>query len=311
MKIAVFGLGGVGGYFGGRLAQTAHEVYFIARGAHLQAIQQNGLYVESESGDFIATPTLATHDPAAVGAVDFVVVATKTWQVAEAAAAMRPLVGEQTSIIPLLNGVEAPMQLAEFYGERRVLGGFCRVMSHIVDSGKVHQSGVTPFVAFGELDQRPSTRVEQLRAIFAEAGVMVEATPDIQAAMWQKLLFIASLSGVGSVTRAAAGIIRSLPQTRQMLLDCMGEIVAVAQARGVGLAADAVEKGMSYVDNLPESATASMQRDVMEGRPSELEAQNGAVVRLGAEVGVAAPTHAFIYASLLPGEMQARGQNRL
>jgi 2-dehydropantoate 2-reductase len=307
MKIAIFGVGGVGGYFGGMLARTEHEVSFVARGGHLAAIRQQGLRLSSDKGEFIIHPHLVTDSPAEIGPVDVVVVATKTWQIEEAIQQMQPLVGPQTTIIPLLNGVEAPAQLAEVYGQNRVLGGFCRVLSLVKGPGHIHQGGTHPFVAFGELDKTLTPRLQALQAVFAEAEITVEVSPDIEAAMWQKLVFIAAMSGVGAVTRSHAGLLRRVPQAYQLLRQTMQEIVAVAQGRGIGLQDDAVAKGMATFDNLPDEATASMQRDIMEGRPSELEGQNGAVVRLGAEVGVATPLNLYLYYSLLPQEMKARG----
>jgi 2-dehydropantoate 2-reductase len=308
MRIAVFGVGGVGGYFGGRLTQTDHEVSFIARGRHLAAIRKNGLRIESENGDVIAEPAQATDNAADIGEVDVVIVATKAWQVREAAEAMRSLIGTQTAVVPLLNGVEAPSQIAAVLGEEHALGGFCRVLSHVEAPGHIIQGGTPPFVAFGELDNRDSERVRALRQAFQAAGVTVQEPPDILAAMWQKLLFIASFSGVGAVTRAPAGVMRSVAPVHAMVRAAMDEVFHVARTRNIPLADDAVEKGMALFDSLPEGGIASMQRDVMEGRPSELDAQSGAVVRLGDEVGVEVPLHRFLYHSLLPAEMTARGE---
>ena len=306
MRIAIFAAGGVGGYFGARLTQTSHDIIFIARGAHLDAIRTSGLRIDTSKGvPFTATPALATDQPAEVGPVDVVIVAVKTWQVSEAAAAMRPMVGGDTIIVPLLNGVEAPSQLAEVFGAERVLGGFTFVSTWIESPGVIgHNPMPIESVAFGEMDNSDSERVRSLRGVFEEANVTLRETPDIAAGMWEKFMFIASWAGVGAVTRMPLGVIRSLPETRQMLADSMREVAAVARARGVNLPPDAVAKGMAAVDNAPSESTASMQRDIMNGRPSELEAHNGAVVRLRG--GVSTPTHQFIYHSLLPMEHHAR-----
>jgi 2-dehydropantoate 2-reductase len=309
MRIAVFGTGAVGGYFGGRLAQAGEEVIFIARGEHLQALRSHGLRVDSSKGDFMLQPVQASADPAQVGEVDVLLVGVKAWQVPEAAQAMGPMVGPDTFVVPLQNGVEAPSQLAAVLGARHVLGGLCKIISFIVGPGHIRHAGLEPYVAFGELDNRPSERTERLRQAFARAvGVTVEIPPDIQVAMWEKFLFIASFSGVGAVTRAPAGVLRSVPETRQLLEQAMHEIFAVARAREIALPGDIVGQTMAVVDGLPPDGTASMQRDVMEGRPSELASQNGAIVSLGQEVGVATPLHGFIYHSLLPLELRARGQ---
>lgn len=309
MRIAVFGAGGVGGYFGGRLAQAGEEVVFIARGQHLLALQNKGLRVDSLQGDFVLQSVQATDDPTQVGVVDAVLVGVKAWQVTEAAEAIRPLVGPETVVAPLQNGVEAPTQLAAVLGEDSVLGGFCRIVSFIVAPGHIRQAGGDAYIAFGELDNRPSERAERLRQAFARAaGVKVEIPADIQAAMWAKFLSISAWSGMGAITRAPVGIWRSLPETRQMWQQALYEVLIVAQAQHIALTEETVRQTIAYVDNLTPAATASMQRDIMSGRPSELEAQSGAVVRLGRQVGAATPVHAFIYHSLLPLELQARGQ---
>jgi 2-dehydropantoate 2-reductase len=308
MRIAVFGAGGVGGYFAGRLAQAGEEVVLIARGDHLRALREHGLRVDSIKGDFVVRPSLATDNPHQVGTVDIVLVGVKAWQVPEAALVMQPLIGPETFVVPLQNGVEAPDQLAAVLGAEHVLGGFCSIVSWLVEPGHVRHTGLEPYIAFGELDNRPSERAERLRHAFERAGVVADVPLDILAAMWEKLMFIASFSGVGTVTRAPAGVLRSLPETRQMLEQAMGEALAVANARGIALTAESVAAKMALIDGLPPESTASMQRDIVAGRPSELESQNGAVVRLGQEKGVATPVHAFLYRSLLPLELRARGQ---
>lgn len=308
MRIAILGIGGVGGYFGGRLAaESAHEVAFIARGAHLAAIREHGIEVHSDIGDFVARPALATDQPAEVGAVDVVLVAIKTWQVPETVEAMRPLIGPETVVIPLLNGVEAPAQLADALGAEHVLGGFCRVQSAIDAPGRIRQGGAAAFIVFGEMNGERSPRLERLREVLDVPGITVQISDRIQADMWQKLLFVAALGSVGAVTRMPAGIMRGQPETRAMLEDAMSETLAVARGLGLPMADDAVARGMKQVDDLLPGATASMQRDIMDGRPSELEAQNGAIVRFGEAAGVATPVNRFLYHALLPTERRARG----
>lgn len=308
MRVAVIGVGAVGGYFGGRLAQAGEEVVLIARGDHLQALRQHGLQVDSIKGDFIIQPSLVTDDPQQVGTVDVVLIGVKAWQVGEAALAVQPLIGPETFVVPLQNGVESPAQLTAVLGAEHVLGGFCSLVSWLVGPGHIRHTGLDPYIAFGEMDNRPSERAERLRRAFECAGVVADVPPDILAAMWEKLVFIASFSGVGAVTRAPVGVMRSLPETRQMLKQAMGEALAVANGRGIALSEESIVGKMALIDGLPPGATASMQRDIIAGRPSELESQNGAIVRLGQEKGVATPLHAFIYRSLLPLEQRARGQ---
>jgi 2-dehydropantoate 2-reductase len=308
MRIAVFGTGAVGGYFGGRLAQAGEDVVFIARGENLKALRIQGLRVDSLKGDFVLQPVKATDDPAQVGVVDLVLLGVKAWQVTEAAQAIRPMIGSETFVVPLQNGVEAPSQLAAVLGSQHVLGGLAKIISFVVEPGHIRHSGAEPYVAFGELDNRFSERVERLRQAFVGAGVRVEIPPDIQAALWDKFLFVVSLGGVGAVTRSPIGVLRSIPETRQILEQAMYEIFTVAQARKIALQDDLISKTMVFVDSLPPSGTTSLQRDIMGGKPSELSAWNGAVVRLGQEVGVVTPLHTFIYNSLLPLELRARGQ---
>jgi 2-dehydropantoate 2-reductase len=311
MRIAVFGAGAVGGYFGGRLAQAGHAVVFIARGAHLEAMRRDGLVVRSTSGDFALCPVEATDAPAGVGRVDVVLVAVKAWHVREAGRAMLPMLGDASFVVPLQNGVEACDELAEEVGRERVVGGLCRLISVLEAPGRIRHAGVTPRIEFGEPDGRPSARVDALRAAFgAAAGVTAVVPADVAAAIWEKFLFIAPFSGVGAVTRAPAGAMRAVPETRGLLESAMREVHALALARRVAVREDAVARTLGFVDGLPADATASMQRDLIEGRPSELEYQNGAVVRLARPAGVPVPVNAFLYASLLPAELKARAAER-
>lgn len=309
MRIAVFGAGGVGGYFGGRLAQAGEDVVFIARGDHLKAMLKQGLQVDSVKGDFLVKPVQATDDPAQAGIVDAVLVCVKAWQVPQAAKAMRPMVGPQTFVVPLQNGVEAPSQLAAVLGQDHVLGGLCGLITFVVEPGHIRHAGYDPFIRFGELDNRPTERVERLRQAFDRAsGLTVEVPADIQVALWQKFVFVTAWSSMGAVTRAPIGVFRSQPGTRQMLEQTISEIYNLARARNIALSKDIISKTMALLDSIPPDGTASMQRDIMSGKPSELEAQTGAVVHMGQQVGVETPVNAFIYHSLLPMEMRARGQ---
>jgi 2-dehydropantoate 2-reductase len=309
MRIAIFGAGGVGGYFGGRLAQAGEEVSFIARGSQLQAMLETGLQVESVHGDFTTQQFQATDNPATVGPVEAIFVAVKAWQLREAAEAIRPLIGSETVVVPLQNGVEAADELSAVLGSAPVLNGFCRIVSFITGPGQIRQVGGNPYLAFGETDNRRSERTERLLAAFNRVqGVTTEIPPDIKAAVWAKFLQISSWSGLGAITRAPVGVWRSQPGTRQMWRQAMQEVLAVAQAHQVALAPGLIEQVTGYVDKLPPEATASMQRDILDGRPSELKWQSGAVVRLGQERQIATPVHRFIYEALLPLELKARGE---
>jgi len=308
MRFAIFGVGAIGGYFGGRLAQAGEEVAFIARGEHLEALRTKGLRVDSINGDFVLPAVTATDDPSRIGAVDVVLVGVKTWQVPAAAESMRPLLGEDTLVLPLQNGVEAPAQLAKILGREHVCGGLAKIISYIAGPGHIRHTGAEPYIALGELDNQPSDRLERLRRALQRSGVSAEIPPDITAALWAKFLFVASWGGVGAITRAPIGVIRSVSQTRRMLEGSMQEIYEVADALNVNLAPDAVSAAMGFIDTLPPNGTTSMQRDIIENRPSEIESWTGAVVRFGRDAGVPVPINEFTYNSLLPLERKARGQ---
>lgn len=306
MHIAIMGSGGVGGYFGGLLAHAGHDVTFIARGAHLQALQEHGLHVESGHGNFVVAPAQATADPTTVGPVDYVLFATKTYHIESAAEAVRPLIGPGTTVLPLHNGIDAAERTAAILGAGPVLGGLCYVGSMIAAPGRIKQVSQFRRVIVGELRGGISPRVEAIVAALAGAGAQAEATDDIQKARWTKFIFIAPFSGVGSVTRAPAGEIVGRPETRALLEAAMCEVEAVARAAGVALEADIVANTMAFCDNMTPGQTASMQRDIMEGRPSELESMIGVLVRLAAELGVPVPVFRFFYGALLPQERQAQ-----
>lgn len=313
MRFAIVGAGGVGGYFGARLVQAGHEVTFIARGAHLAAIRSSGLYVHSPKGDTRVEPARASDDPAAVGPVDCVLLAVKAWQVVEAARAAAPLVGPGTLVLPLQNGVEAPEQVASVLGREHALGGIAKIISFIGAPGHIHHTGAEPALVIGELvsDARGAAGAERWQALRAALesmpGVSVSVAPDLRAALWEKFLFITSWAGVGAVARAPLGVVRSVPETRRLLEGALAEVERVARARGVALAPDVYASTLRFVDSLPADGTASMQRDIAAGRPSELDNLTGAALRLGAEAGVALPVNGFIYGALAPLERRARG----
>jgi len=308
MRIAIFGTGGVGGYFGGRLAHAGEDVTFIARGEHLRALRANGLKVESQSGDFVVFPAKGTDDVNDVGDVDLVVIGVKAWQVPEAARAVKPLVGPITTVLPLQNGVDAVSQLVDEMGPEKVIGGLCRIVSFVVAPGHIRHAGFTPSIVIGERDNQRTERIVRIEQVFRHAGLEIAIAPDIQVALWTKFLFISSFSGVGAVANAPAELLRTDPKWREQMLAAMKEIYLLAHARGIKLPPNSVDTAMAAVNALPEEATSSMQRDIAAGKPSELDSQNGAVVRLAREVGLAVPTHALIYKTLKPLEEKARAE---
>ncbi|MFZ3213857.1 MAG: 2-dehydropantoate 2-reductase [Terriglobales bacterium] len=308
MKIAFIGIGALGGYFGGRLAKAGNDVVFIARGATLEALRKNGLRVESPLGDFSLPQVQATDDPASAGHVDAVFVTTKAEQVPEAAEQIRSLVGPETVVVPFQNGVEAYDQLAAVLGPEHVLGGMCHVIAMVVAPGVIRHGGLTALITVGEWSNQHTPRLERLVECLRAAGLDTRVPESVQVALWEKFEFIASYGGVGAVTRAPAGVTRSLPETRSLLERAMQEIVGLANACGIPVPGQSVASTLKFIDSLPPDGTASMQRDIVAGRPSELEAQSGAVVRLGRARKFATPVHEFIYHALLPGELRARGK---
>ncbi|CAN5446681.1 2-dehydropantoate 2-reductase [soil metagenome] len=307
IRVAVVGVGGVGGYFGGVLARAGEDVIFVARSATLEALQERGLRVDSIGGDFVIADCHATDDPHSVGEVDIVILGVKAWQVEEAAAASEPMLGAEGAVLPLQNGVEAPGRVAATVGKAHTLSGLCRIISFVSEPGHIRHIGGAPFIAFNELDGQHSARVDELAKAFEGAGVDEVAVPqDPEAALWNKFLVITPFAGVGGVTRSSIDVILELEQTRRLLEASMSEIAELAQARGVALEEEVVVAGLALLEKFEPGSTSSMQRDIEAGRPSELEHLTGAVVRLAREAGAEAPVNEFLYAALLPLEQAAR-----
>ncbi len=308
-KIAVVGAGGVGGYFGAKLAAGGVDTTFIVRGRTLDALRTRGIRVQSINGDFAVDHVKATDRP--TDRVDAVLMSVKAWQLRDAAEQIKPIVGKDTLVVPLENGIDAPEQLASVLDRRNVAGGLCAIVSFVIDPGLIRHAGAQPFITFGELDNRVTPRAERLRDVLRSAGITADIAEDIHKSMWSKFVFIAPMSGVGAVTRVPVGVWRTMPETRRMAEMMIREVAAVASACGVRLDEDIVAKMMQRYDGLPKDATSSLQRDVMSGKPSELDAQLGAAVRLGRENGVAMPVLETAYEALLPQERIARGEMAL
>jgi 2-dehydropantoate 2-reductase len=307
MRIAVFGTGGLGGYFGGLLVQGGEEVTFIARGDNLQALKTSGLRMESNGGGITLNPVNASSDTSAVGAVDLVLVTVKNWQLKEAISQMHPLVGNNTVLLPLENGVDAPGELEEAFGVNRVLAGLARVFTALEAPGVIRYSKGIGQIVFGELDNVMRPRTQDILNVFQHAGINASIPLDIHKALWEKFIFIAASSGVGSLVRAPLGVLRTVPETRAMLKQAILEGYEVALARGITLDDEYTNRTFAFLDKLSPDDFTSMQRDVMLGRPSELHSLNGAVLRLGKMYGIPTPLHEFIYNCLLPLELKARG----
>jgi 2-dehydropantoate 2-reductase len=305
MKVAVIGAGAVGGYFGGRLAAAGNDVTFLVRGKTLEALRSRPLRVTSINGNFeVRVP--ATDDPFEIEA-DVVMLGVKTWQISEAADAIQRMVGRSSVVVPLQNGMGAPAELAAVLGAGRVAGGLCRIVAEAIGPGEIDHYWAEPSIAFGELSPLANgERLEALRDAFTSADVRCAIPSDIAAAMWEKFLFITPWGSLGAVTGLPIGALRSDPESRARLVAALNEVTEIAHAEGKPFREGAVAKILSILDGLPAETTSSMQRDIMAGRPSELEAQTGAVVRFGQETGVPTPIHDAIYRELLPLEQDAR-----
>lgn len=298
MKIVVMGAGGVGGYFGARLAASGADVTFIARGDHLKAMRRDGLKILSANGDMTLKPVKATDAPASVGHADLVMIAVKLWSTEDAARAIAPLMGPNSAAVSWQNGVVAEDILIKQYGEERVIGGVSNIAALIDAPGVIRHNGTMARLIFAELDGRQSNRIETFAALCKQANIDYVVSDDINRAIWQKFIFLASFSGMTCATRLSIGPVRSDPETRAMLKSALQEVVAVGRAKGVSLPDDQVEQSLAWADNLPASMVASMLGDLTRGNRLELPWLSGTVVKLGDELGVPMSTHRFIYTVL-------------
>ncbi|HEY9222143.1 MAG TPA: 2-dehydropantoate 2-reductase [Lutibacter sp.] len=306
MNIVIYGTGGVGGYFGARLAQAGNTVTFIARGKHLEAIQKNGLQLKSPKGDYLVFPANATANIADVTDIDLILVCIKTWQLEAAAKEINRVLNEKTMVISLLNGVNNAEVLGSVIEKKHLLGGLCKVVSKIEDFGIINHLSFEPTIVFGELDNVKTERAILLEKVFLNAGFTTKLAENIQTEIWSKFLFISTISAIGALTRATVGELMASPQLKKMMREIADEIVAVAKAKGVYLSETMVEKQFQMIESQPYNTTSSLQRDMMEGKPSELEAQTGTVVKMGLELGILTPVNDFIYYCLLPQEKEAQ-----
>jgi 2-dehydropantoate 2-reductase len=298
MRIAVMGSGGVGGYVGGRLAAAGQDVTFVARGTHLAAIRVHGLALRSALGDVLIRPAQASDDPAAIGPVDLVIFAVKLYDTEAAAAATRPLVGPHSGVVTLQNGVDSTELLAHVLGRDHVIGGVAQIAAVIEEPGVIRHTGTMASFVFGELEGARSERVDALSRSLQAAGVDHRISEDIQRDIWDKMAFLATFAGLTALMRLPIGPIREDAETRAMLREGLSEASAVARARGIGLPDDFVELTLVRCDRLPYEMKSSMLQDLERGRRLELPWLSGAIVRLGRELGVPTPTHAFITTAL-------------
>lgn len=308
MKILIAGSGGVGGYYGGLLAQSGNQVIFLARGEHLKAIRERGLQVKSVHGDFTVFPAQATDTPAEVGPVDLILFCTKTYDTESVAEALRPCVDAETAIISLQNGVDAAERIGAILGMEHMLGGATWISSAVEAPGIIRQFSQFRRIVFGELDGSITPRAQAIYQILSASGATVELSPNILSVLWTKFIFISAVSGISSLTRLEMGEFRHVPETRTLMTALMREVEALARAQNISLEADVVEKSLAFVDAAAPNIKSSMQRDVESGRRTELESMIGVICRKGREWNVPTPVADFVYAALLPIELKARRQ---
>ncbi|MFO7719956.1 MAG: 2-dehydropantoate 2-reductase [Gillisia sp.] len=306
MQILIYGIGGVGGYFGGKIANAGYDVSMIGRGKHLEAIQQNGLFIESIKGDFKVFPKVATDDLQQVPAPDLVILGVKSWQLKDAAIALKPVIKEDTIVLPLQNGADNVEQLLQVLPEKNVIAGLCRIVSFIEAPGKIKHASFEPEIIFGEIDNSQSKRIQSVKEIFDRSGIKNSIPEDIQLEVWKKFLFIVTISGIGGLTRVPVGKIRESAYLVDLMQKTAQEILEVANAKKIPLTREHVKKVFETIANQPYDTTASTQRDLMNGRPSEIEKFNGFIVQEGARLGIPTPVNKFIYECLLPMEQKAR-----
>lgn len=297
MKVAVYGAGAVGGYFGGRLAQAGASVHLIARGPQLQALRRGGLRVRSVRGDF-EVQLLATDDPAEVGPCDLVMFCVKSFDTEAAAACLGPLITRETAVLSLQNGVDNEEKIARAVGWEHVLGGVAYIFAAVTEPGLVVDTGGPGRIVFGEWDGSSSARVVDLLEWFRKAQVDAQLSREIRSALWYKFAFICAQAGMTAVTRLPIGRIRSQPESWAMFPRLLEEVCAVADEVRVRLPTDTVERHLKFAEGLEPHGYSSLYQDLTSGRRLELEALHGTVVRLGHKHGVEVPASEVVYAIL-------------
>ena len=295
MRIVVMGTGGVGGYFGARLASAGHEVVFVARGKHLEAIRANGLFIESTRGDLHLQSVNVVETPDKAEAADIVMLGVKLWDTETAADAIKPLTDRGAAAVSFQNGVMKDEILSERLGTSRVIGGVCYIASEIVSPGRIRHSGTMQKLVFGESDGSVSPRVNQFRDACVEAGIDVEISSDIRLATWEKFVFLVGLSGTTGLARVPIGPIRTHPRSRAFLRDVMDEVVQVGRAESVALPADYADQRLAFCDQIPATMTSSMHNDLERGNRLEVRWLAGDVVVRGEREGIATPCNRAVF----------------
>lgn len=310
MKIAVIGTGGVGGYFGGKLANAGFDVTFLARGKHLKNLQTKGLKVKSINETFHIKNIKATDKLHETGKPDLIILGVKAWQIKEIRNGLKAIVHNKSTILTLQNGVSAVEELSRSVNSSNIIAGLCRIVSKVESPGVINHFGVTPEIIFGESNGLETKRAVELKSVFDKAGINSQISKDIEADLWRKFISIC-MSGLLAITKTTYGELREIKETRQMMIDLFTEIFNLSQKIGLNIEPDYVENTVSFIDLIEYESTTSLARDIWEGRPSEIEYQNGTVVRLGEKYGIDTPVNKFVYHCILPMELKARGQDNL
>lgn len=309
MNIVIIGAGGVGGYFGGKLVKAGYNASFLVRGKTLEAIQRNGLQVKSILGNFHVYPT-ATDNYDIIKKADLVILSVKSWQIESIAHKIKTFVKPDAMVLPLQNGADNANRLAEILIPDQVLAGLCRIVAKIESPGIIDHFGYEPEIIFGEMDNSKSERVSRIHEIFTKSGFKNNISADIQRDIWLKFLFISSISAMGALTRSVLGVMREDVYIREKLLKTAEEVVSVGKALGIHIGKDDIKNCFEIIDAIDYNTTMSLQRDMMEAKPSELENFNGYIVRQGDKLGIETPVNDFIYYSLRPMEEKVRTDRR-
>jgi 2-dehydropantoate 2-reductase len=298
VRIAALAAGGVGGYFGARLAAAGHDVAFLARGAHLKAIRERGLTIESALGDLHLPKVNVTDDPASVGPVDVVLFAVKLWDTEAAGNQARPLVGPNTRVVTLQNGIDAPELLMPILGAEHIIAGCAYVATVIGEPGVIRQTSQFARVRCGRLDNKPDAPLAAFIEAARAAGIDIAVPADMQVERWRKFIFLVTMSAATSSTRMPIGPIVADDETRAFFHGLMAEVIAVARAKHVALPDSIVDEGVAFLKNAPHDMRASMAHDLERGNRMELDWLSGTVVKLGRELGVPTPKNEAVYSIL-------------
>jgi len=306
MKIGIIGAGGVGGYFGACLAKAGFETTFVARGEQLKAMKSNGLEIKSIKGNFHVQNINVTEQISDIKNPGLIIIGVKAWQIKEIREDLKGILHNESILLPLQNGIMAYDELAEKIDKKNIIAGLCRIISKVEKPGVINHFAVNPTIVFGEMDKTISPRLEKMHGLFQNAGIDSEVSQDIEADLWKKFIAIC-VSGLLAVSKTTYGEIRGIKETREMMIGLLNEIFTLASKIGVNIENDFVDKTISFFDTFPKDSTSSLTRDVLAGKPSEIDYQNGTVVKLAEKYGVNVPINKFVYNCILPMEMKARG----